>query len=133
MKHEWKGGMTVGTPDNPPEGYSYCENCGAEETDDNRDGECAPLEQVSFHQAVYDDATLEPLAKVQWLKMCADQYLEELDEHDRAVNILRGALNVIEQLCAEGKHDLIPDACGVALRATVLRRGPDRKATGETK
>lgn len=40
MKHEWEGGMTVGTADNPPEGYSTCANCGTEETDENRDEEC---------------------------------------------------------------------------------------------
>lgn len=129
MNHEWKGGMTASTPDNPPEGYSYCENCGAEENDDNRDEECAPpLEQVSFHQAVYDDSTLDSELKIGWLKMCADQYLEELGEHERAVNILRSTLNVVEQLCAEGKAYMVPEACGIALRATVLRRGPDRKA-----
>jgi len=44
VKHEWNGGMTVGTADNPPEGYCYCDNCGAERDDDNRDGECAGAE-----------------------------------------------------------------------------------------
>lgn len=53
MKHKWGGGMTVGTPDNPPEGYSYCDNCGAEETDDNRDEECQPAED--------DDPTVGPI------------------------------------------------------------------------
>lgn len=41
MKHEWKGGMTPSTPDSPPEGYCYCENCGVEQDDDNRDEECS--------------------------------------------------------------------------------------------
>lgn len=127
MKHEWERGTTPSTPDSPPEGYSYCANCDAEETDDNRDGECSPeITQVSFHQAVYDDATMSPELKLHWLKMCADQYLAELEEHERAVNILRGGFGVIEQICAEGKHDMIPVACGVALRATVLKRGPER-------
>jgi hypothetical protein len=44
MKHEWKGGMTPSTPDSPPEGYCYCDNCGAEQDDDNKDGECVPVE-----------------------------------------------------------------------------------------
>jgi hypothetical protein len=40
MKHEWKGGMTASTPDSPPEGYSYCDLCGVEQTDDNEHEEC---------------------------------------------------------------------------------------------
>lgn len=40
MRHEWEGGTTPGTPDNPPEGYSYCAYCSAAEDDDNTGGEC---------------------------------------------------------------------------------------------
>ncbi len=40
MKHKWKRGRTVDTPDAPSEGYSYCDNCGVEETDDNEDEDC---------------------------------------------------------------------------------------------
>jgi hypothetical protein len=40
MKHEWKGGMTPSTPDSPPEGYCYCDNCGMEQDDDNKDEDC---------------------------------------------------------------------------------------------
>ena len=41
MKHVWNRGMTVGTPDSPSEGYSFCDNCCVEETDDNSDEECS--------------------------------------------------------------------------------------------
>jgi len=40
MKHEWKCGRTASTPDSPPEGYSYCDKCGTEEDEDNRDEAC---------------------------------------------------------------------------------------------
>lgn len=45
MKHEWDRGTTVGTPDNPPEGYSYCEYCGVAEDDDNTDEECPQADE----------------------------------------------------------------------------------------
>jgi hypothetical protein len=124
MKHEWKGGTTPSTPDNPPEGYSYCEQCGVEENDENKDGECLPeIAQISFHQAVYDDPDMTPEMKLYWLKMCADQYLEQLEVSERAVNILRGGMEVIERLHAEGQLDMIVPSCGVALRATTPKRG----------
>jgi hypothetical protein len=47
MKHEWNGGMTPSTPDSPPEGYCYCDNCGAEQDDDNKDDEC-PIDSTSL-------------------------------------------------------------------------------------
>jgi hypothetical protein len=42
MKHKWSGGMTIGTPDNPPEGYMTCDNCGLSQDEDNQDEECEP-------------------------------------------------------------------------------------------
>jgi hypothetical protein len=81
------------------------------------------IPQTSFHQAVYDDVEMSPALKLHWLKLCADQYLEQLEVSERAVNILRGGMQVIEQQCAEGQHDMIPVSCGVALRATNPKRG----------
>lgn len=52
MRHEWEGGMTPSTPDSPPEGYSYCAYCGAEETDDNREDECPA--RFGFRPLVFD-------------------------------------------------------------------------------
>ena len=52
MKHDWDRGTTTGTPDNPPEGYSYCCNCGVEETDDNRDSQCSPAAIAKAEDAV---------------------------------------------------------------------------------
>ena len=43
MKHEWERGVTISTPDNPPEGYSYCAYCCVAEDDDNTDAECLPI------------------------------------------------------------------------------------------
>jgi hypothetical protein len=40
MRHEWERGTTVGTPNNSPEGYSYCAYCSASEDDENTDAEC---------------------------------------------------------------------------------------------
>jgi hypothetical protein len=85
--------------------------------------------QVSFHQAVYEDPEMSDELKIYWLKACADQYLEQMVETERAVNILRGGMEVIELQIKEGLHDLIPVSCGVALRATAPHRG-QYKATG---
>jgi len=52
MKHEWKRGRTVDTPDNPSEGYSYCDNCCAEETDDNKDEDCETSEPDEINSEV---------------------------------------------------------------------------------
>lgn len=81
------------------------------------------LHQISFHQAVYDDETMPIEQKLYWLKACADQYLEQLETSERAVNILRGGMQVIEGLCAEGQHEMIALSSGVALRATNPHRG----------
>ena len=48
MKHIWIGGMTPSTPDFPPEGYSYCANCGLEETDTDRDDTECPYDHEAF-------------------------------------------------------------------------------------
>lgn len=44
MSHEWKSHKNPDTPDGPGEWIEYCDNCGVESDDDNRDGECEPQE-----------------------------------------------------------------------------------------
>lgn len=60
MKHQWKRGRTPGTPDSPPEGYSYCENCCAEEDDDNTDAECLIKVEHSGVEYVFDPGSHAP-------------------------------------------------------------------------
>lgn len=92
--------------------------------------EQAEPQQISFHQAIFDDPDMSAELKIYWLKLCADQYLDQLEIAERAVNILRGGMQVIEGLCTEGQHDMIALSCGVALRGTAPHRG-NPKARGE--
>lgn len=43
MKHQFKGYRDPNTANGPGESYSVCD-CGTEETEDNRDEECVPVE-----------------------------------------------------------------------------------------
>jgi hypothetical protein len=127
MQHDWQRGATTDTPDGPPEGYSYCGNCGAEETDENRDGECSP-EMMDFHQAVFQDKTMTPDQRLYWLKVCADDYLAKMRGAERAVSILRGAMGVLQGCAKDRPENLasdVPLVCGVALRATAPKLGVD--------
>lgn len=138
MQHDWQKGTTPGTPDSPPEGYSYCGNCCVEETDENRDGECVP-EIQDFHQAVFDDKTMTPEQKLYWLKACADDYLTKMRAAEHVANIVRGALAVLEGCAKDRPENLasdVPLVCGVALRATAPKIGLDvhkaKASEGET-
>jgi hypothetical protein len=96
-------------------------------TDDTRADEHLP-ELQDFHQAVFDDETMTPEMKLHWLKVCADDYLAKMRQAERATNILRGAMGVIQGCAKDRPENLasdVPLVCGVALRATAPKLGVD--------
>lgn len=42
MKHKFEGGREPNTANGPGESWSDCVNCGASESEENRDEECVP-------------------------------------------------------------------------------------------
>jgi hypothetical protein len=53
MKHKFEGGREPNTANGPGESWSDCAECGAAETDDNKDEECVPVED--------DDSVVAPI------------------------------------------------------------------------
>jgi hypothetical protein len=52
MKHEFEGGREPNTANGPGESWSDCVNCGAEETEESRDEECVPVEDIGINQPI---------------------------------------------------------------------------------
>jgi len=54
MKHKWKGQQLGGSPveETSTEWICYCDNCGTERNDDNKDEVCIPVSWSDFRRAV---------------------------------------------------------------------------------